>query len=75
MVVAARARAASTGEALCEMIELPGHPWFIGCQFNPEFSSTPRASHPLFKAYIQAALESKRQAQGQPPALSQAQAA
>jgi len=70
MVVAARARAASTGEALCEMIELPGHPWFIGCQFHPEFSSTPRASHPLFKAYIQAALESKRQSQGQP--LSQA---
>jgi CTP synthase len=70
MVVAARARAASTGDALCEMIELPGHPWFIGCQFHPEFSSTPRASHPLFKAYIQAALESKRQSQGQP--LSQA---
>ena len=65
MVVSARARAASTGEALCEMIELPGHPWFIGCQFHPEFSSTPRASHPLFKAYIQAALENKRQGQPQ----------
>jgi CTP synthase len=61
LVVSARARAASTGEALCEMIELPGHPWFIGCQFHPEFASTPRASHPLFKAYIQAALEHKRQ--------------
>jgi len=71
LVVSARAKAASTGEALCEMIELPGHPWFIGCQFHPEFSSTPRGGHPLFKAYIEAALIHKRQAQ-QGPALSQA---
>jgi CTP synthase len=41
---------------LCEMIELPGHPWFIGCQFHPEFTSTPRGGHPLFKAFIEAAL-------------------
>ena len=31
------------------MIELPDHPWFLGCQFHPEFTSTPRDSHPLFK--------------------------
>jgi len=48
-------------EALCELIELPtegpnAHPWFIGCQFHPEFSSTPRTGHPLFKAFVQAAL-------------------
>ncbi|HXC39122.1 MAG TPA: CTP synthase [Burkholderiales bacterium] len=43
-------------EQLCEMVELPGHPWFIGCQFHPEFTSTPRAGHPLFKAFIEAAL-------------------
>jgi len=46
----------SAREGLCEMIELPDHPWFVGCQFHPEFTSTPRAGHPLFKAFVQAAL-------------------
>jgi len=46
----------SAKDGLCEMIELPGHPWFVGCQFHPEFSSTPRDAHPLFKAFVQAAL-------------------
>jgi CTP synthase len=46
----------SSKEGLCEVIELPGHPWFLGCQFHPEFTSTPRAGHPLFKAFVQAAL-------------------
>ncbi len=41
---------------LCEMVELPEHPWFIGCQFHPEFTSTPRAGHPLFTAFVRAAL-------------------
>jgi CTP synthase len=40
---------------LVEMIELPDHPWFIGCQFHPEFTSTPRDGHPLFNSFIQAA--------------------
>lgn len=40
---------------LVEMIELPNHPWFIGCQFHPEFTSTPRDGHPLFTGFIQAA--------------------
>jgi len=44
-------------EQLCEMVELPVHPWFIGCQFHPEFTSTPRAGHPLFKAFVEAALQ------------------
>jgi CTP synthase len=44
-------------EQLCEMIELPAHPWFIGCQFHPEFTSTPRAGHPLFTAFVEAALQ------------------
>jgi len=39
---------------LVEMIELPNHPWFIGCQFHPEFTSTPRDGHPLFKGFISA---------------------
>jgi len=48
-------------EALCELIELPtegphAHPWFIGCQFHPEFGSAPRTGHPLFKAFVEAAL-------------------
>jgi CTP synthase len=48
-------------EELCEMIELPQdvHPWFVACQFHPEFTSNPRAGHPLFKAYVEAALKSK----------------
>ncbi len=33
------------------MVELPNHPWFVGCQFHPEFTSTPREGHPLFKAF------------------------
>jgi CTP synthase len=46
----------SAKEGLCEMVELPDHPWFVGCQFHPEFTSTPRDGHPLFKAFVQAAL-------------------
>ena len=40
---------------LVEMVELPNHPWFLGCQFHPEFTSTPRDGHPLFKSFILAA--------------------
>jgi CTP synthase len=40
---------------LVEMIELPGHPWYVGCQFHPEFTSTPRYGHPLFTGFISAA--------------------
>jgi len=38
-----------------EMVEIPGHPWFIGCQFHPEFKSKPLSPHPLFVAFIKAA--------------------
>ena len=41
--------------SLVEAIELPGHPWFIGCQFHPEFTSTPRDGHPLFTGFVSAA--------------------
>jgi CTP synthase len=44
----------STHSDLVEMIELPDHPWFIGCQFHPEFTSTPRDGHPLFAGFIRA---------------------
>jgi len=42
---------------LVEMVEIPEHPWFIACQFHPEFTSTPRDGHPLFEGFINAAKE------------------
>ena len=42
---------------LVEMVEIPEHPWFIACQFHPEFTSTPRDGHPLFTGFVKAALE------------------
>jgi len=40
---------------LVEMVEIPEHPWFVACQFHPEFTSTPRKGHPLFTDFIKAA--------------------
>jgi CTP synthase len=68
----------STGEEhLCEMIELADHPWFVAVQFHPEFTSTPRAGHPLFTAFIRAALAEAERTRGgagvgSPRALAQA---
>ena len=45
----------SEDESLVEVIEVPDHPWFVACQFHPEFTSTPRDGHPLFSGFIQAA--------------------
>jgi CTP synthase len=45
---------------LVEMIEVPDHPWFVGCQFHPELRSRPWRPHPLFKAFIAASLKSRR---------------
>jgi CTP synthase len=45
----------SADHSLVEMIELPGHPWFVACQFHPEFTSTPRDGHPLFRGFVEAA--------------------
>jgi CTP synthase len=47
-------------EKLTEIMELPSHPFFIGVQFHPEFTSTPRHGHPLFKAFIEAALAGRQ---------------
>ena len=63
MVVSGRA----PGTHLCEMIELPqdganAHPWFVGCQFHPEFTSSPRTGHPLFTSFVQAAIDNKAKA-------------
>ncbi|MCH9763174.1 MAG: CTP synthase [Gammaproteobacteria bacterium] len=51
LVVGAR----SVDGELVEMVEIADHPWFLACQFHPEFTSTPRDSHPLFKSFIIAA--------------------
>jgi CTP synthase len=40
---------------LVEIIELPGHPWFVATQFHPEFTSSPRDGHPLFAGFVKAA--------------------
>lgn len=49
----------SPDEELVEIIELKDHPWFLGCQFHPEFKSHPMSPHPLFSSFIKAALEYK----------------
>jgi CTP synthase len=46
---------------LVEIVEIPTHPWFVGCQFHPEFTSTPRDGHPLFTAFVRAALAHQQQ--------------
>jgi CTP synthase len=48
-----------TSEELVEMIELPEHPWFLGCQFHPELLSRPLEPHPLFVGFIKASLNAK----------------
>ena len=52
----------SADNRLVEIITLEDHPWFIGCQFHPEFTSTPRDGHPLFTDFILAAANTRRTA-------------
>jgi CTP synthase len=47
----------STDDALVEVVEITDHPWFVACQFHPEFTSTPRDGHPLFTGFINAAVK------------------
>lgn len=46
----------SADDTLVEIVEIPDHPWFVACQFHPEFTSTPRDGHPLFTSFVEAAL-------------------
>ena len=46
----------SADKSLVEMVEIPDHPWFLACQFHPEFTSSPRTGHPMFSGFIGAAL-------------------
>src|SRR5437879_4796742 len=55
-----RASGLSPDGSLVEMIELPDHPWFIGCQFHPELKSRPMRPHPLFAGFVGAALDHKK---------------
>jgi CTP synthase len=50
----------SPDSSLVEIIELKGHPWFLGCQFHPEFKSRPMSSHPLFQGFVEAALANRK---------------
>jgi len=54
---------------LVEMVEVPGHPWFLASQFHPEFTSNPRDGHPLFKGFIRAA---RQQREGKRPMAAEA---
>ncbi|MDH5256837.1 MAG: CTP synthase [Gammaproteobacteria bacterium] len=49
----------SVDEKLVEVVEIPDHPWFVACQFHPEFTSTPRDGHPLFTGFVKAAMSQK----------------
>lgn len=60
----------SIDDKLVEVIEIEDHPWFLGCQFHPEFTSTPRDGHPLFSGFIKAARQGREQRKEQ--AASQA---
>ena len=51
---------------LVEIVELKDHPWFLGCQFHPEFKSRPMNPHPLFRDFIKAAVDYKRKKENQP---------
>lgn len=50
----------SADDSLVEVVELKDHPWFMACQFHPEFTSTPRKGHPLFRAFIGASIRHKQ---------------
>jgi CTP synthase len=61
------------GRDLVEIVELKDHPWFVGCQFHPEFQSTPLQAHPLFRGFVEAAVrqrgkaDAKKQKRGSRP--------
>jgi len=48
---------ASPDGRLAEIVELADHPWFVACQFHPEFKSKPTFAHPLFRGFVKAAME------------------
>ena len=69
LLVSGRYTHKETGLDLVEMVEIPEHPWFLGCQFHPEFLSKPLVPHPLFSAFIKAAKEASKGAQRNLPGM------
>jgi CTP synthase len=59
----------STNNRLVEIVEIPDHPWFVACQFHPEFTSTPRYGHPLFQGFVEAALKHRNETVGEVASL------
>jgi CTP synthase len=49
----------SPDKTFVEIVELGDHPWFLGCQFHPEYKSKPLSPHPLFKSFIAASLDNR----------------
>jgi CTP synthase len=58
-----------------EIVEVPEHPWFVGCQFHPEFKSKPLAPHPLFAAFVRASAENRQKRQSSTPSIASADSA
>jgi CTP synthase len=54
-----------------EIVELPSHPFFLGCQFHPEFKSKPLEPHPLFRAFIAASYQNRLRAQSESEPVKQ----
>jgi CTP synthase len=54
----------SPDKGLVEIVEMKGHPWFLGCQFHPEFKSKPMDPHPLFREFIKASLRRVKSPRG-----------
>jgi CTP synthase len=61
----------SPDNQLVEMIELRNHPYFVGCQFHPEFKSRPQNPHPLFRSFIGAALRARLEKRHKLPATAE----
>jgi CTP synthase len=62
----------SPDQKLVEMIELKDHPYFVGCQFHPEFKSRPQGAHPLFRSFVAAALRARAEKRRRPTATQEA---
>ena len=60
----------SPDNSFAEVVEIENHPWFVGCQFHPEFKSKPLVSHPLFRAFVEAAFRNRRSGTPKQPAES-----
>ena len=58
------------GKRLVEIVEIPGHPWFLGCQFHPELKSKPDKCHPLFRAFVKAALQHSQRGATNPASIT-----